>query len=76
LLAPPAIAQRDGDSAFGVGLANYETVEFGDDFARREVHHVLEDMLDRLGNKRSNDGRPGLPVTPSWIDWHDDGCHE
>ena len=34
LLAPPAIAQRDGDGALGVVLADDVAVEFGDDFAR------------------------------------------
>ena len=35
----PAIAQRDGDGALGVVLADDEAVEFGDDFARGEVGH-------------------------------------
>jgi len=34
-----AIAQRDGNRAFGVGLADDEAVEFGNDFAGREVGH-------------------------------------
>ena len=29
----PAVAQRDGDRALGVGLADDEAVEFGNDFA-------------------------------------------
>ena len=39
LLPPPAVAQRDGDRALGVGLADDEAVEFGNDFAGREVCH-------------------------------------
>ncbi len=39
LQAAPAIAQRDGDGALGVVLADDEAVEFGNDFARREVGH-------------------------------------
>ena len=34
LLPPPAVAQRDGNGALGVALANDETVEFGNDFPR------------------------------------------
>jgi hypothetical protein len=37
LLAPPAVAQRDGDGALGVLLADDEAVEFGDDFAGAEI---------------------------------------
>ena len=40
LLPPPAVAQRDGDRALGVVLADDEAVEFGDDFAGREGGHV------------------------------------
>ena len=36
---PPAVAQRDRDRALGVGLADDEAIELGDDFARREVGH-------------------------------------
>ena len=39
LLAPPAVAQRDGDGALGVVLADDVAVEFGDDLARREGGH-------------------------------------
>ena len=35
-LAPHTIAQRDGDGAFRVLLADDILVEFGDDLARRE----------------------------------------
>ncbi len=34
LLAPPAVAQRDGDGALGVLLADDVAVKFGDDLAR------------------------------------------
>ena len=40
LLAPPAVAQRDGDGALGVLLADDMAVEFGNDFAGRKVGHV------------------------------------
>ena len=40
LLAPPAVAQRHGDGALGVGLADDEAVELGDDLAGGEVGHV------------------------------------
>ena len=39
LLPPPAVAQRDRDGALGIGLADDETVEFGNDFAGGEVSH-------------------------------------
>ena len=39
LQPPPAVAQRDGHRALGLGLADDETVEFGNDFAGREVCH-------------------------------------
>src|SRR2546426_1096055 len=41
LQPPPAVAQRDGDRALGVGLADDEAVEFGNDFAGGEVGHWL-----------------------------------
>ena len=40
LQPPPAIAQRDRYRALGVGLADNEAVEFGDDFTGRKVGHV------------------------------------
>ena len=39
LLAAPAVAQRDGDGALGVVLADDVAVELGDDLAGREVGH-------------------------------------
>ena len=42
LLAPPAVAQRDGDGALGVLLADDVAVELGDDLAGGEIgHHCL-----------------------------------
>ena len=40
LQSPPAVAQRDRDRALGVGLADDEAVELGNDFAGGEVGHV------------------------------------
>ena len=37
----PAVAQRNGDRALGVGLADDEAVEFGDDFTGGEVCHLF-----------------------------------
>ena len=43
----PAVAQRDRDRALGVGLADDEAVELGDDFAReKSVMHSLRTLLD------------------------------
>ena len=39
LQPPPAVAQRDRDRALGVGLADDEAVELGDDFAGRKIGH-------------------------------------
>ena len=39
LLAPPAVAQGDGGGALGVGLADDEAVELGDDLAGGQVGH-------------------------------------
>ena len=39
LLAPPAIAQGDGDGALGVALADDVAVELGDDLAGGEAGH-------------------------------------
>ncbi len=39
LLPAPAVAQRDGDGALGILLADDEAVEFGDDLARGEIGH-------------------------------------
>ena len=36
LQPPPAVAQRDGDRALGVGLPDDEAVEFGNDFTREK----------------------------------------
>ena len=44
LLAPPAVAQRDGDGALGVVLADDEAVELGDDLARAERGHAAQFM--------------------------------
>ncbi len=49
LLPAPAVAQRDGDGALGVGLADNETVEFGDDLTRRKGSgHRLSRVTLRL----------------------------
>ena len=37
LLAAQAVAQRDGDGAFGVGLPDDVLIELADDFARRQL---------------------------------------
>jgi len=39
LLPPPTVTQRDGNRALGVALSDNEAVEFGNDFAGREVCH-------------------------------------
>ena len=41
LRPPPAIAQRDGDRALGIGLANDVLVQFLDDFPWRHRRHDL-----------------------------------
>src|SRR5579872_96693 len=46
LQATPSIAQRDRYRSFGVGLADDEAVEFGDDFAGGKVGH---EALARIG---------------------------
>ena len=38
--AAPAIAQGDGDGLLGLGVADNEAVEFGDDFAGGKFSHV------------------------------------
>ena len=40
LLTAPAVAQRNRDSALGVGLADDVFVEFGNDFLRGHVGHA------------------------------------
>ena len=37
--AAPAVAQRDRDGALGILLADDETVELGNDLARRKISH-------------------------------------
>ena len=44
LLAAPAIAQGEGDSALGLGLADNEAIELGDDFARGEFGHGFPEI--------------------------------
>ena len=41
LRPPPTVAQRHGNGALGVGLADDETVEFGNDLAGRKGTHGL-----------------------------------
>jgi hypothetical protein len=47
LRAPPAIAQRDGHRALGVGLADDVLVELLDDFLRSEIAHAHGVELNR-----------------------------
>ena len=49
LLAPPAVAQGDGDGALGVVLADDEAIEFGDDLARGEMGHAPQHLGGRSG---------------------------
>ena len=60
LQPPPAVAQRDGDGALGVGLADDEAVELGDDFARGEVGHASRTMRSAAAVGRI--APDGLPV--------------
>ena len=39
LQAAPAVAQRNRDRALGIGLADDEAVELGNDFARGKITH-------------------------------------
>ena len=69
LLAAPAVAQRDGDGALGVGLADDEAVELGDDLAGREVGHARSgsggSLLAIPGDmRRSSSRRNGIQPTP------------
>ena len=66
LLAPPAVAQRDGDRALGVGLADDMVVERRDDGFRRErvFHsislwgmHVMPDIGSRAPDFNSGSRR-------------------
>ena len=45
LLAAPAVAQRDGDGALGLVLADDVAVELGDDLARAEALGRRQDLL-------------------------------
>src|SRR5262249_25339815 len=49
LQPPPAVAQRDRDRALGIALADDEAVEFGDNFAGREVGHVASQVVRAAG---------------------------
>ena len=51
LQPPPAVAQRDRDRALGVGLADDETVELGNDFTRGEVGHVRYSYTTAVGHR-------------------------
>ena len=48
LLAAPAVAERDGDRALGVALADDVAVELGDDLAWGEAGHALSLRLEAL----------------------------
>ena len=43
----PAVAERDGDGALGVGLADDVAIELGNDFAGGEVGHALRTIRAR-----------------------------
>ena len=57
LLPPPAVAQRDGDGALGVVLADDVAVELGDDFARGEGGHS-----ELSSSSRAGEARPGTSI--------------
>src|SRR5262249_28037401 len=67
LLPSPAVAERDGNGALGVGLADDEAIEFGYDFAGGEVCHgalarigTLSGQARTLSHTASEGrGRPG-----------------
>ena len=44
LLPPPAVADRDSDGPFGVGLANDVTIEVFDNFAGSEILHLISSI--------------------------------
>ena len=48
LLATPTVAQRNGDGALGVVLADDVAVEFGDDLAGAEIGHTVSRTTDSL----------------------------
>ena len=48
LLAAPAVAERDGDRALGVALADDVAVELRDDLARGKGGHLLTDRFRGL----------------------------
>ena len=53
LLAADAVAQRDGDGALGVGLADDMFIQFRDDFARRqfvEQRRFVGRLLRKVNN--------------------------
>jgi len=45
LQATPAVAQRNGNGAFRIALANDEPVQFRDDLPRAEIGHSLPPLL-------------------------------
>ena len=51
LQAPPAVAQCDRHRPLGVGLADDETVELGDDFAWRKIGHELHTIEQRTADR-------------------------
>jgi len=61
LRTAPAVAQRNGDRALGVGLAHDEAVELGDDLARgigRNVHQL---------SSLSTAGVPSVSTMTEWL---------
>ena len=59
----PAIAQRNGDRALGVGLSDDEAVELGDDFARGKVTHASRTIWIAYHQKRVAIGRAHRPLS-------------
>ena len=59
LLPPPAVAQRDGDGALGVVLADDVAVEFGDDFAGRKGVMMCLGLIVV--------GGPGMPARQGYV---------
>ena len=63
LQPPPAVAQRDRDRALGVGLADDEAVELGNDFAREKsrscvAYHQERDPIGRVDQMVFAESRP------------------
>ena len=55
-LAPPPVAERDGDGLFRIALSDDVAIELGDDLSRGEISEAGDDLLRACAGHRDGKG--------------------